>query len=141
MELKLKRTKFEKNYTEGKLYINGKYFCDTIEDTERDLPLKCPTISECKCKEKVYGETAILRGIYKVILSFSNRFKKILPEILNVEHFKGIRIHGGNKAEDSHGCILLGIKSKDGEVLSSQITIKKFILLLEKEKEITINIE
>ena len=141
MELKLKRTKFEKNYTEGKLYINGKYFCDTIEDTERNLPLKCPTTFECKCKEKIYGETAILKGIYKVILSFSNRFKKILPEILNVEHFKGIRIHGGNKAEDSHGCILLGIKSKDGEILSSQITIKKFILLLEKEKEITINIE
>lgn len=140
MKLTLKRTKLEKTYTEGKLFINDVYFCDTIEDTVRDLPLKCPS-TECKCKEKIFGETAILKGIYKVILSFSNRFKKILPEILNVQHFAGIRIHGGNKAADSHGCILLGIKSKDGEVLSSQATMKKFMALIEKEKEITINIE
>ena len=141
MKLNLKRTNFSEKYTEGKLYINGEYFCDTIEDKVRNLPKICPKQPNCTCKEKIFGETAIPKGIYKVILSFSNRFKKILPEILKVEHFSGIRIHGGNKSEDSHGCILLGIKSKDGEVLSSQITIKKFILLLEKEKEITINIE
>ena len=99
MELLLKRIYKGNKYTIGKLYIDGKWFCDTIEDVVRNLPKDCPYTSKgrnCECKEKVYGETAIPVGTYKVVLSYSNKFKRILPEILNVPHFLGIRIHRGN---------------------------------------------
>lgn len=141
MNITLKRTNLQPTYTEGQLFIDDKYFCDTIEDTFRKLPIICPNKNDCKCKEKIYSQTAIPVGVYKFILSLSNRFKKILPEILNVPHFLGIRIHSGNKAEDSAGCILLGIKSKDGEVLQSRIIMDKFLLLIKDKKDLTIIIK
>lgn len=78
----------------GQLLIDDKFFCYTLEDVSRDI--------------KVYGETAIPKGIYKVIVDYSDHFKKELPHILNVPGFAGIRMHGGNSASDTLGCILLG---------------------------------
>lgn len=83
-------------YTIGELSVNNKYLCDTLEDRVR------PT------GEKVYGETAIPSGTYTVTLSYSNRFKKTMPEILNVPNFSGIRIHCGNSSKDTEGCLLVG---------------------------------
>lgn len=90
MELILKRIHKGEDYTIGELYINGDFFSNTLEDKVRLLN---------SYEDKIYGETAIPIGRYKVVLSYSNRFKRILPEILNVEFFNGIRIHEGNYAD------------------------------------------
>ena len=143
MELLLKRIYKGNKYTIGKLYIDGEWFCDTIEDVVRNLPKDCPYTPKgrnCKCKEKVYGETAIPAGTYKVILSYSNRFKRILPELLNVPHFLGIRIHRGNTEQDSAGCIILGENKVKGKVINSTPYEIKLVKLLENQKNITITI-
>ena len=143
MELLLKRIYKGNKYTIGKLYIDGEWFCDTIEDVVRSLPKDCSHTSKgrnCECKEKVYRETAIPAGTYKVILSYSNRFKRILPEILNVPHFLGIRIHRGNTEQDSAGCIILGENKVKGKVINSTPYEIKLVKLLENQKNITITI-
>lgn len=90
MNIRIDRLYKKEDYTIGKLYINGVFLCSTLEDKVRTLD----TI-----EDKVYGETAIPEGRYEVILSYSKRFNKILPELLNVPFFKGIRIHAGNYAD------------------------------------------
>lgn len=99
MELKLKRKIFSANSTIGELTVDGKFECFILEDMDRKLEAG---------GVKIPGVTAIPRGRYQVVLSFSNRFQKYLPEILNVPGYLGVRIHPGNKAEDSEGCLLTG---------------------------------
>lgn len=96
MELKLNRIFLGSSATIGELLVNDKHLCDTLEDRVRPEG------------EKVYGKTAIPEGTYEVKLTHSPRFKRILPEILNVPNFSGIRIHSLNKAEESEGCIGVG---------------------------------
>ena len=117
----------KKTYTVSRLLIDGEYFCDVLEDTVRTGP-------------KVWGETAIPEGTYKMRLSKSARFGRVLPEILNVPNFTGIRIHGGTTAEDSHGCLLVGINEVKGKVLKSQITLAKLLMVMTNsgESEFTI---
>jgi|APDOM4702015159_1054818.scaffolds.fasta_scaffold64450_2 hypothetical protein len=129
MKLKLERTKKASGYTEGRLYLNGKYFCDTIEDRVR------PT------GEKVYGQTAIPEGSYQLVVNESARFKKQMPLLLDVPNFKGIRIHSGNTASDSEGCILVGVKAGDGVVGQSRITFTALMEELGKHKSETHSIE
>lgn len=102
-------------YTIGKLYIDNVYFCDTLEDTVRAKG------------EKVYGKTAIPSGTYRVKKTFSPRFKKVLPEILEVEGFSGVRIHAGNTAKDTEGCVLLGLNKVKGSVINSQNAVAFFM--------------
>lgn len=151
MELRLDRIFRTNEYTIGELYVDGAYLCDTLEDPVRPLPEVCPNTPKgiaCKCKEKVYGDTAVPAGTYEVKLSYSNRFKRIMPEILNVPHFLGIRIHTGNSsAKDSSGCILVG--TWDGEkedwVSDSKIAFNKLMSLLEEatnnKEKITITVK
>ena len=144
MELLLKRIYKGDKYTIGKLYINGKWFCNTIEDKVRSLPKDCPYTSKgrnCKCKEKIYGETAIPAGTYKVILSYSNKFKRILPEILNVPHFLGIRIHKGNTEQDSAGCVILGENKVKGKVINSIDTFNKLFTKLKTSNNLKLIIK
>ena len=100
MQLKLIRSVFNDKSTLGKLFLNDEFFAFTCEDKVRDL--------KGNCTKKIKNETAIDYGTYEVILSFSNRFQKYLPLLLNVPCFDGIRMHGGNTAADSEGCILVG---------------------------------
>ena len=139
MKLKLVRIVTWSNYTEGKLYIDGAYFCDTLEDTDRGLE---QNMSEFEInRRKVYGQTCIPSGEYKVILNMSPRFKKILPRILDVKGFEGILMHAGNTVQDSSGCILLGTKSSDGVLINSRKAVDALIKKLETEKDITITID
>lgn len=134
MELKLNRIFLGSSATIGELYIDKKYIADTLEDRVRSEG------------EKVYGKTAIPEGTYEMVLSYSPRFKKILPEILNVPNFTGIRIHCGNSSADSSGCILVG--TWDGEkedwVSDSKVAFNKLMSLLQKaadnKEKITITI-
>lgn len=130
MKLKLKRIYFGKDYTIGKLYINGLYFCDTLEDQVRDLSKE----------KKVYAETAIPAGTYKVAVTYSPAFKRQLPLLYAVPHFTGIRIHRGNTHVDTAGCILVGENKVVGKVINStgyELKLTKMIAA-EKSCEITI---
>lgn len=105
MNLFLQRIAQTPEYTIGRLYLDGKVFCNTLEDPVRDT--------------KIAGKTAIPEGTYTVIVNRSPRFKRDLPLLLDVPDFEGIRIHRGNTAKDTSGCILVGINSKKGMVLES----------------------
>ena len=139
MELKIIRTKSNKEYTEGKLYIDGAYFCDTLEDQDRGL-YQHMSLAEIKAV-KVYGETCIPYGTYKVELSYSPKFKKIMPAILNVKGFTGVRIHNGSYTEHTLGCPLVGVKYKDGMLTNSRKTFNELMQKLQNQKEITLVIE
>ena len=128
MRLELKRKALLPEYTIGSLFINGKLFCNTLEDTVRDLN-KDGDLNDAG-EGKVYGQTAIPYGTYEVVITYSNRFKKQLPLLENVKGFEGIRIHPGNTKEDTHGCILVGVNSKKGMVTESRKTFDKLFTIL-----------
>ena len=119
-------------YTIGKLYIDGEYFCDTLEDKDRGLTDDM-TVSEIS-KVKIKKETAIPTGTYKVTITYSNRFKKNMPLINDVKGFEGIRIHSGNTNQDTEGCLLVGMNLERGKVLKSQETFRKLYKMLSGAK-------
>ena len=116
MKLRLERKYFKKTYTIGNLYINGSFFSNTLEDKNRDVNKNGKFDNG---ETKVYGETCIPFGTYKVILTMSPKFKRELPRLLNVPSFEGVLIHRGNTAKDSAGCILIGENKAVGKVLNS----------------------
>ena len=126
-------------YTIGKLYIDGEYFCDTLEDKDRGLT-DSMTVNEIS-KIKIKKETAIPTGTYKVTITYSNRFKKNMPLINNVKGFEGIRIHSGNTDKDTEGCVLVGFNKVKGNVINSRDTYNKLFNVLSKSNNITITIK
>lgn len=143
MKLTLKRKFLGDEYTVGDLFIDDKFFCNTIEDTVRELPITCSYTlkgQSCKCKGKVYAETAIPAGIYKVTMEYSPRFKRKLPLLHNVPHFLGILIHSGNDETASAGCLIVGNNTIKGKVINSRVTSDKLNTILSKETQITIEI-
>lgn len=129
LQLILKRISLRQTYTIGRLYVDGKYFCDTLEDTVRDLNKDGKFDNG---EKKVYGKTAIPYGTYEIKWTYSPRFKKYTPQLMNVPSFEGIRIHAGNTSSDTEGCILLGENKQVGKVLNSRATINKFYPLIKK---------
>ena len=102
LKLFVARLNGTQGFTGGRLYCNAVFECFTLEDEVREIagqPVE---------KWKIKGETAIARGKYRVILSYSPHFGRILPEILNVPGYIGVRIHCGNKADNTEGCLLVG---------------------------------
>ena len=132
MELLLKRHTFKPTYTIGKLFLNSKYFCDVIEDTVRDLNMDGDL--DDSGEGKIYGKTAIPYGRYEVKLTMSNRFKKVLPILIGVKGFEGIRIHNGNTEQDSLGCLIVGENKEVGKVLNSRVTMDKLMKEFESHK-------
>lgn len=133
MKLLLKRIFRGDTYTIGHLYINGNYYCDVLEDVDRGLT---NDMSEEEIKKiKVYGKTAIPKGTYKVEVTYSPKFKRYLPLLIGVKGFTGIRIHSGNSAEDTLGCLLVGFNKEKGKVLNSRVTSDKLTALLRNTKE------
>lgn len=153
MKLLLKRIALRQTYTIGKLYIDGKYVCDTLEDTVRDLN-KNGKFDNCEIK--IYGETAIPYGTYEITLKvkspkYSQRASYkwcngFLPRLLNVPHFEGILIHAGNTATDSSGCLLVGYNTIVGKLTDSMNTLKNKVYPVlknasDKNEKITIEIK
>ena len=140
MELLLERKWLKDKYTIGNLYVNGVFFCNVLEDKIVDIN-KNGTFD---CGEfKISGHTAIPYGKYDVKVTYSPKFKKELPLLLNVPHFEGIRIHAGNTPEDSSGCLLLGENKQKGKVLNSKTYVTKLTQLLketERKEKIIIKI-
>lgn len=152
MKLLLKRIAKKPTYTIGKLYINGVYECDTLEDKDRGLNSSMPL--ETIKKLKVKSETAIPTGTYTVTLNVvSPRLgskaqyafcKGKLPRLLNVKGYDGILIHIGNTDRNSAGCILVGQNKVVGQVINSTATFRKLYEKLDvankKGEKITIEI-
>ena len=130
MELLVVRYHKKPTYTIGKLFIDGDYFCDTLEDTDRGLSnaMQLSQIQAAKRK----GITAIPTGRYLMELTLSPRFGRTLPIIIGVKGFDGIRIHRGNTHEDTEGCILVGENKAVGKVLNSANTENSLIERLKK---------
>ena len=129
MKITLKRIALKDTYTIGKLYINGEYFCDTLEDKVRDLNKNGVFDNG---EKKIYGQTAIPYGTYNVKWTYSNKFKKYMPLIENVPSFAGIRIHAGNSSADTQGCVLVVENKAVGKVLNSKNTVNKLYPIIEK---------
>lgn len=129
MKLTLKRIALRPTYTIGKLYIDDVYFCDTIEDTVRDLNKNGKFDNG---EKKIHSKTAIPYGTYEIKWTYSPRFKKYTPQLMNVPSFEGIRIHAGNTSADTEGCLILGKNKQVGKVLNSRDTINKFYPIIKK---------
>jgi|TARA_R110000772_G_scaffold97626_2_gene196980 hypothetical protein len=140
MKLEVIRDTFTDKSTIGKLSLGGRFFCYTLEDFDRDLNKDGDLLDLGEAK--VHGKTAIPRGTYTVQLTMSNRFKKVLPLIVAVPGFEGIRIHPGNTAEHTEGCLLVGESKAKDFIGGSQIAFNKLMDILTKSKEpITITIK
>ena len=124
MDLLLMRKEFTTESTIGELFVNGVFECYTLEDMVRPV--------------KIAGLTAISSGQYEVVVTYSERFKRLLPLLLNVPQFDGIRIHVGNKAKDTHGCILVGKVKRKNAIESSRVAFEalfeKIVAASKKEK-------
>ena len=142
MELRVKRVALKSDYTIGRLYVNGEYVCDTLEDAVRDT--------------KIYGKTAIPCGTYKITMdvvspkfkdrSWAKPYGGKLPRLIGVKGFDGVLLHVGNTASDSSGCLLVGKNSIKGMVTDSVNTFNRLMndyLLPAKERgeKITLTIE
>jgi hypothetical protein len=100
--------------------------CYTLEDVERPVKIK--------------GETAIPKGTYKVIINQSNRFKRLLPLLLDVPNFEGVRIHSGNTNHNTEGCILVGQSRNKNYIGQSRKAFEKLFKKMQKAENITITI-
>lgn len=100
MKLTVKREHYSLCTTLSSMMVDGKFECFVLEDKDRKL--------ECHPDDKIPGETAIPRGTYQVIITYSNRFKREMPLLVGVPGFEGVRIHAGNTKEDTYGCLLVG---------------------------------
>lgn len=140
MKIELERRWKRKGYTIGVLSVNGQRICETVEDEDRGLTADMP-LKELQAK-KVKGQTAIPTGTYKVVITYSPRFKKQLPLLQNVPGYEGVRIHPGNTAKDTEGCILCGRNTIKGGVTDSRLWTGRVIDMIDKalksKEEVTI---
>lgn len=142
MKILVKRTFLGEEYTIGHMYINGVFFCDTLEDKVRDLNKNGVFDNG---EKKVAAETAIPYGTYKVTVDVSPKFKRELPRLQGVSSFEGVLIHRGNTAKDTAGCILVGENKVKGKVINStpyeERIVKYCKTAIENGEDITITIE
>ena len=136
MKLLLKRKIFTDKSVTGELFIDDIFECFTLEDKDRDLT-KTQDLKDIM-KAKIHGMTAIPYGEYEIVITWSNRFKCLMPLLVNVPGYEGVRIHTGNKAEDTEGCILVG-KTKGLDFIGNSreeyaILFKKLSEAAQKEK-------
>lgn len=146
MKLTLNRRFKAPEYTIGDLYIDGQWFCNTLEDTDRDLSQDM--LLTYIQNKKIKSQTAIPTGTYKVDMDtvspkysnyskypYAKQFNAKMPRLLNVKGFEGILIHAGSTQKHTDGCILVGINKVKGQVINSQATWKKLMSVLLKDKD------
>jgi len=126
MQITIKRLHKTDKSTIGELLIDGVFECYTLEDIERPVKIK--------------AETAIPKGTYKVIVNMSNRFKKLMPLLLNVPNFEGVRIHAGNTNHDTEGCILVGRTRSKDFIGQSRKAYEKLFKKMQAAKDISLTI-
>lgn len=129
-ELHLKRTIFTDKSTIGMLSVEGVFECYVLEDTVREVEGQ-PVDSW-----KVKGQTAIPQGRYRIERTMSGRFGKVLPLLYKVPGYEGVRIHPGNKPEDTEGCLLPGLHKAQDMVTESRAAFQLLDELIENQLEI-----
>lgn len=132
MKLRLERLWPKKDYTVGRLYVDDRLFCNTLEDRIVDKNKNGVLDGD---EKKVYGESAIPYGTYKIIYNWSPKFGRNLPRLLNVPHFEGILIHPGNTAADSAGCILVGKNTEVGRLTNSRYISDELNKLIDEAQQ------
>ena len=132
MKLRLERLWPKKDYTVGRLYVNDRLFCNTLEDRIVDKNKNGVFDGD---EKKVYSESAIPYGTYKIIYNWSPKFGRNLPRLLNVPHFEGILIHPGNTAADSAGCILVGKNTEVGRLTNSRYISDELNKLIDEAQQ------
>lgn len=142
MNFRLRRLYPKERYTIGKLYMDGLSICDTLEDPVRDYNKDGDL--EDPGEEKIYKDTAIPYGTYQVVMTYSPKFKRRLPLLLDVKHFTGIRIHAGSTAANTWGCILVGVNTSPGTLTKGRFYEDRISRAIEeaeaREETITITI-
>lgn len=142
MKILVKRTFLGDEYTIGHMYINGVYFCDTLEDPVRDTNKNGVFDNG---EKKIAGDTAIPYGTYPITVNVSPKFKRELPRLSGVAEFEGVLIHRGNTAKDTAGCILIGENKVKGKVINSTPYEERIVrhckAAIEMGEDITITIE
>lgn len=126
MVITVKRLYKTENSTIGEMLVDGVFECFTLEDKERPVKIK--------------GETAIPKGTYRVIINQSNRFKRLLPLLIDVPNFEGVRIHSGNSNHDTEGCILVGQTRNKNYIGQSRKAFDKLFKKMQAAKNITLTI-
>ena len=126
MVITIKRLYKTETSTIGELLVDGIWECFTLEDTERAIKIK--------------GETAIPKGTYRIIINESNRFKRLLPLLIDVPNFEGVRIHSGNSNHDTEGCILVGQTRNKNYIGQSRKAFDKLFKKMQAAKNITLTI-
>ena len=139
MKLELIRIANRPTYCIGKLYIDGVWFCDTIEDTDRGLD-NSMSVDEI-LKKKIKGETAIPTGIYKIEITYSPKYKRMMPLLIGVKCYSGVRNHSCNSSKDTEGCLLVGRNTVVGMVTDSRNTYQRLFARLQNAKDILIEIK
>ncbi len=132
MKLRLERLWPKKDYTVGRLYVDDRLFCNTLEDRIVDKNKNGVFDGD---EKKVYGKSAIPYGTYKIIYNWSPKFGRNLPRLLNVPHFEGILIHPGNTAADSAGCILVGKNTEVGRLTNSRYISDELNKLIDEAQQ------
>ena len=138
LKLKITRKLGNAKFTEGRMYANGEFECFTVEDADRRLE---------SGGSKIQNQTAIPKGTYDVAWTMSPRFKKMMPLLLNVPGFSGVRIHAGNKSADTEGCIIVGALNDsmdDDFVGASKVAVSRLYPKIEQTlkagKKVTLEI-
>lgn len=130
MNIEVVRLYKKDTYTIGKMYVDGKYFCDTLEDKDRGLEQDMP-LSKLK-KMKVYGKTAIPYGTYDVKVYFWAKFRKNYPLLMNVPAYTGILIHGLTDHSQTLGCIGVGENRERGKLKNSERYVRVLTKMCEE---------
>lgn len=139
MEIRIDRAWKKPGYTISRVFIDGvrlgdgKEWCSALEDTDRGLTSDM-SVRDILDK-KVYGQTAIPSGRYKIGMSYSPRFRKMMPEVYAVKGFQGVRLHSGNSAKDTEGCILFGVNDKVGVVSNSRYWCAKLTEMIKAAQD------
>jgi hypothetical protein len=135
MELNLNRFWFTEESTIGTVMVNGHFECFSLEDEDRKLE---------DGGEKIPKETAIPRGRYKIVVDKSGKFNRLLPRLLDVPLFSDIRIHSGNKAIDTEGCVTVGQSAEANYVGYSKLALDALMIKImcawEAKEEIWITV-
>ena len=131
MEIRIDRAWKKRDYTISRVYVDGQrlgdgqHYCNALEDPDRGLTSEM-SVDEV-LEKKVYGQTAIPTGRYLVTMSWSPKFKQMMPLVNAVKGFTGVRLHPGNSNKDTEGCILFGVNDKIGWISNSRYWTDRII--------------
>ena len=136
MNFQVRRFAFKESYTIGRMTAGGEKLCETLEDKIRDLKdLNHDGDFDDLGEGKIYGETAIPCGRYQVIITFSPKFQKRLPELLNVPGFNNIRIHAGSNSRHTEGCVLVGENKQKGRLINGPYYQTRIVQMIDEDTE------